>query len=221
MEQHDTQFTIVVNPSNGPEEMTWPAATYIDAVKRMNKFSNVRTLGYIDTANGRTSNATVRNQIATYAGWKSVGEGLTLSGVYFDHTPWENDEDSVARAYLTNVSAAVRFAKGWNGPDEGLVVHNPARILDAEQMTSKPDLVVVYEGTYDDMPNREKLHAQVAAAKRDRSDVAMLVHSVPKTLSGGGLRRIIENVRRDVEWLYVTDLVDEVYSGYRSFWSGG
>jgi len=119
------------------------------------------------------------------------------------------------------VSAAVRFAKGWNGPDEGLVVHNPARILDAEQMTSKPDLVVVYEGTYDDMPNREKLHAQVAAAKRDRSDVAMLVHSVPKTLSGGGLRRIIENVRRDVEWLYVTDLVDEVYLGYRSFWSGG
>jgi len=88
VEQHDTQFTIVVNPSNGPEEMTWPAATYIDAVKRMNKFSNVRTLGYIDTANGRTSNATVRNQIATYAGWKSVGEGLTLSGVYFDHTPW-------------------------------------------------------------------------------------------------------------------------------------
>jgi hypothetical protein len=30
------------------------------------------------------------------------------------------------------------------------------------------------------------------------------------------LRKIVENVRRDVEWLYVTDLTDNVYEGFGS-----
>jgi hypothetical protein len=216
VKQHDTQFTIVVNPSNGPGEATWPTAPFIDAVKKLNRFSNVRTLGYIDTVGGSKSNATVRAQIATYVGWNNVTEGLTLSEVYFDHTLWEDDGDGVAKAYLGNVSAAVRQTDGWSGLGEGLVVHNPGRVPDAEMLSCRPDLVVMYEGTYDDMPSREKLHAQVAAAKRDRTDVAMLVHSTPEALTRGGLRRIIDNVRRDVKWLYVTDLDEDVYADYGS-----
>lgn len=70
--------------------------------------------------------------------------------------------------------------------------------------------------TYDDIRSREKLHAQVAAAKRDRTNVAMLVHSTPEALSWGGLRRIIDKVRRGVEWLYVTDLDEDMYADYGS-----
>jgi hypothetical protein len=46
----------------------------------------------------------------------------------------------------------------------------------------------------------------------------MLINSVPKDIGRGGLRRIVESVRREVEWLYVTDLTDNVYTGYGSVW---
>ena len=179
-------------------------------------YPNVQTLGYIDTGHGNVTNATVRAQIATYAGWKNVTKGLALHGIYFDQTPWKDDEDGVAKAYLRNVSATVRHTDGWARPGEGLVVHNPGRVPDAEMMAYRPDIVVVYEGTYEDMPSRERLHAQVAEAKGDRKDYAMLVHSVPKDLHRGGLRKILERIRRDVEWLYVTDLVVDEYAGYGS-----
>jgi hypothetical protein len=216
VKHHDTNFTIIVNPSRGPGTTTWPSGTYIDAIKKLNVYPNVRTLGYIDTAGGSVSTATVLAQIGTYAGWKDVSKDFALHGIYFDHTPWHDDSSGTATAYLRNVSASVRHSSGWTGPGEGVVVHNPGRVPDAALLAYRPDLVVLYEGGYDRMPSREALHAHVAALKGDRTDSAMLVHSAPSDLSRGALRRIVENVRRDAEWLYVTDLSVDVYAGYGS-----
>ena len=196
--------------------MTWPSATYIAAVKALTIYPNVRTLGYIDTAHGTISSTSVRAQIATYAGWKNVSDGLAMHGIYFDQTPWQDDEDGVAKVYLRNVSATVRHTNGWAGVGEGLVVHNPGRVPDKELMAYRPDLVVVYEGTYNDMPSRDTLHGQLAGAKGHREDFAMLVHSVPKELGRGGLRKIVEKVKKDVQWLYLTDLAEDLYTGYGS-----
>ncbi|KAF2828955.1 hypothetical protein CC86DRAFT_392221 [Ophiobolus disseminans] len=197
----DTRFTVVVSLSNGPGNFTWPPATYIDAIKKLKVFPNMQTLGYIDTSHGNATNTTVRAQIATYAGWQNVTEGLALHDIYFDQTPWEDDDEGVAAAYLRNVSVTVRHTDGWAGPGEGLVMHNPGRVPDVGLMADRPDMVVVYEGIYDNMPSRETLHAQVREAKGDRKDFAMLVRSIPNDLGRGGLRKVVERVRRDVQWL--------------------
>jgi hypothetical protein len=215
---HDIHFSVVVNPNDGPGNATWPSATMIESVQRINKFANVQVLGYIDTANGTMLNATVRTQIATYAGWSNVTEDFALDGIFFDRTPWKNDDEGKVQAYLRNVSATVRTADGWADGRKGLVVHNSGHIPDADLMDEKPDILVMFEGAYSDMPERKALHAELAAAKGERESFAMLVNSVPGDLGRGGLRRIVESVRRDVEWLYLTNLTDNVYAGYSSFW---
>ncbi|KAH7069091.1 Spherulation-specific family 4-domain-containing protein [Paraphoma chrysanthemicola] len=216
LRHHEMPFIVIVNPDHGPTNATWPSATYVAAVKRMNKYSNVRTLGYIDTAQATVSNSSVRAQIATYAGWSNVTADLGLHGIFFDGTPWQDSKDGMARAYMRNVSATVRHTKGWTTEGEGLVVHNPGRLPSKEMMAYKPDIVVAFEGAYAHLPSRERLHEQVADKKRGREDHAALVHSVPRNLGRGGLRRIIEKVRRDVQWLYLTELTEDVYTGYGS-----
>jgi hypothetical protein len=218
VKHHDMKFTVVVNPNDGPGNATWPSATFIDAVERINIYPNVQTLGYINTANGTMLNATVRTEIATYAGWSNVTKDLALDGIYFDQTPSKNDEKGVAKEYLRNVSSTVRDTDGWTEGRKGLVVHNAGHLPDTEMMEYAPDIVVVFESVYSDMPERQALNAELATAKGGREGYAMLVHSVPKDLGRGGLRKIVERVRRDVEWLYVTDLTDNVYTGYSSFW---
>jgi hypothetical protein len=58
----------------------------------------------------------------------------------------------------------------------------------------------------------------LAAVHGQRKNYAMLVNSVPGDLGRGGLRKIIEDVRREVEWLHFTDLTDNVYTAYGSSW---
>ncbi|KAF1919940.1 Spherulation-specific family 4-domain-containing protein [Ampelomyces quisqualis] len=212
IKHHDLPFTLILSPSHGPGNATWPAATYIDAVERVSMYPNVRTVGYIDTANGTVPNTTVRAQAATYAGWRNVSEEMDVRGVYFDRAPSAEGE-----GYLRNVSGAVR---GWGGGEgeAGLVVVNTGRVPVVNSTALEADITVVFEGAYVDLPAREELSMQLAELKGARERYAMLVHSVPKDLGRGGLRRIVERVRRDVEWLYVTDLTEDVYSGYPSFW---
>ncbi|CAO2654975.1 Nn.00g117080.m01.CDS01 [Neocucurbitaria sp. VM-36] len=210
----DTNFTVIINPDSGPGSATWPSATYIAAIKALDVHLNVKTLGYIDTAGGTRDNATIRSEIATYSGWAKVSDKLAINGIYFDHTPWKYADD--VRAYLKNISATVRHSEGFG--DEAMVVHNPGRVPDEGLMAYKPDLTVVFEGVYEDMPRKNKLHDLLDGSKSDRAERAMLVNSVPKDLGTGGLRKIVDDVRREVEWLFVTDLSEDVYAGYGSIW---
>jgi hypothetical protein len=98
------------------------------------------------------------------------------------------------------------------------VVYNPGRVPEIDLMAYKPDVTVVFEGRYVDVPKREELAAKLQAAMGGRESYAMLINSVPKELGRGGLRKIVESVRREVEWLYVTDLTEDVYTGYGSVW---
>lgn len=218
VKHHDTRFTVVVNPNDGLGNATWPSATFIDAVKHINIYPNVQIVGYINVANGTMANATVRTEMATYAGWGNVTKGLALDGIYFDQAPWKGDEQGLIKAYMQNVSTAVRKADGWSSNREGLVVYNSGRLPDMGLMDTKPEITVVFEGAYSDMPEEKTLSTQLAAAKGGRESYAMLVNLTPGDLRRGGLRRIVGRVRRDVEWLYVTDLMDNVNTMYGSFW---
>ncbi|KAI8942631.1 hypothetical protein NX059_000685 [Plenodomus lindquistii] len=206
----DTNFTIVINPADGPGPAVWPTGEYITVVKALNRYPNVQTLGYIDVAGGATDNATVRKEIETYAGWSNVSSDMALAGIFFDHTPYKDDNNTAA--YLKNISTTVRNSDGFVGST--LVVHNPGRIPDASVMGSMPNLTIIFEGAYADMPRKKDLTTKLDGLRQNRDDLAMLVHSTPQDLGRTGLRRIVDDIRRDVEWLYITDLTEKVYEGY-------
>ncbi|KAH7398537.1 Spherulation-specific family 4-domain-containing protein [Pyrenochaeta sp. MPI-SDFR-AT-0127] len=209
---HSVKFTIIINPDNGPGSTVRPSEDYISVVKALNVYPNVQTLGYISTEGGNRDNETVRYEIARYAGWSNVSDTLSLDGIYFDQTPFKDEEN--ARVYLKNISATVRHSEGFRGAP--MVVHNPGRVPDEGLMVYKPDLAIVFEGVYADMPRKENLHNMLEGSRSNRQDLGMLIHSVPSNISRGGLRKIIDDVRRDVEWLFVTDLTEDVYTWYGS-----
>lgn len=68
------------------------------------------------------------------------------------------------------------------------------------------------------MPSRAELSKQVSELGGWRKKYGMLIHSVPRDLGRGGLRRIVERVRRDVKWAYVTDREEDVYGGFSGCW---
>ncbi|KAF1846505.1 uncharacterized protein K460DRAFT_377687 [Cucurbitaria berberidis CBS 394.84] len=191
----DTNFTVIINPDNGPGSDVWPPGVYIEAIKNLNAHTNVQTLGYVNTTGGTRDNATVRADIAKYAGWADVSADLGMQGIYFDETPWQYSDD--ARAYMKNISATVRHSQGFG--NKAMVVQNPGRVPDEGLMAYKPDLTVVFEGAYEDLPRKTRLHNMLDGVTSHRKDRAMLVHSVPKDLGTGGLRKIVDDVRRDVE----------------------
>ncbi|UPX18769.1 uncharacterized protein EKO05_0009060 [Ascochyta rabiei] len=212
----DTKFTIIINPDNGPGNATRPSPEYVDVLNTLEVFPHVQTLGYIRTAGGTRDNATIRAEIATYSGWSNF-QDLKLNGIFFDQTP-SKDEGS-AREYLRNISATVRHSEGFLEPR--LVVHNPGCAPDAGLVRYRVDVVVVFEGLYSDLPSREQLKNQSKDLEQHnmhRENFGMLIHSTPSNIGNIGLRKVIDSLRRDTQWLYITDLIEDVYDGYGSLW---
>ena len=210
----DTKFAVVINPDDGPGNGTRPTSDYVDVLNALQVYPHVQTLGYIRTDRGTRDNATVHAEIATYNGWSKF-QDLRLGGIFFDQTPYR-DEDN-ASAYLRNISATVRHAEGFLEPR--LVVHNPGCVPDVGLVRYRTDMVVMFDGTYSELPSRERLKTSVAGLEQHslhRQNFAMLIRSTPSDTSSARLRKIVDNVRRSVEWLYITDLTEDVYGGYGS-----
>lgn len=186
----------------------------MDVLNALDVYQNVQTLGYVHTDRGARDNATIRKEIATYSGWSKF-QDLKLNGIFFDQTPYR-DEGS-AREYLRNISATVRHSEGFLEPK--LVVHNPGCVPDAGLVRYRADLVVMFEGAFSDLPSREQLKNSVVDLEQSslhRQNFGMFIHSTPSATGSVRLRRVADNVRRSVEWLYMTDLTDDVYGGYGS-----
>jgi hypothetical protein len=84
-------------------------------------------------------------------------------------------------------------------------------------MECKANITVIFEGAYEDRPTREQLKDSLEGLGK-REEFAMLVSSTPQDLGRVKLRRLVESIKRDVEWLHVTDLADGFYGGYGSLW---
>ena len=208
-----TNFAVIISIDHGPSDTAWPSGVYIAPIKRLNRLPNVQTIGYVDTAYGSRDNETVRKEIVTYAGWNN--SGIAISGIFFDHTPAEDMNN--ARAYLKNVSVTVRHSEGFLEPS--LVVHNPGKVPEKNMKSYHADVTVVFDGEFKDMPERKELKAKLRDLNGRREDFAEIVHSVPRTISRGGVRKIINSARRNVGWLFVTDrLGDNKYEWYSDRW---
>jgi hypothetical protein len=155
----------------------------------------------------------VREDITTYAGWNK--SGIAIHGIYFDRTPLHDGDDG--REYLKNISATVRHEEGFLEPK--LVVHGAGAVPDVDMMSDHADITVVFEGRYEDLPDIENMSRDLKALDGTRQNYACIVHSVPNSVPRGGIRKIIDMTRRNVEWLYVTDQEgDTRYEGYSGRW---
>ncbi|KAF2866430.1 Spherulation-specific family 4-domain-containing protein [Massariosphaeria phaeospora] len=213
IKHRELNFTVIVDPSNGPSTPPHPGSLYVEAIKRLNVFPNVHTIGYVNIEHAHRDNATVHREIATYAGW-ATETGLALHGIFFDQTPSEDIGD--AKQYLKSASATVCHSDGFLEPK--LVVHNPGRVPNSSLESYHADVTVVFEGAFEDVPTRDKIRAQLNDRSGGRSDYAYLVHSMPQENGKIGLRRLINGVRRDIQWLYVTDRKENVYGDYSAHW---
>ncbi|KAJ8116450.1 hypothetical protein OPT61_g2138 [Boeremia exigua] len=212
VQHQDVKFTVIINPDSGPGNGTRPSTKYVNILNTLELYPHVQTLGYISTERGTRDDSTVRAEISAYSGWSKF-QNLKLNGVFFDQTPYK--DEGGAREYLRNISATVRHSKGFLEPK--LVVHNPGRVPDTGLVRYRTDMVVIFEGAYDDLPGRKQLKNRVAELEQHslhRQNFGMLIHSTPSHSSNVRLRKDVDGLRRHVEWLYITDLTENVYSGY-------
>jgi hypothetical protein len=109
------QFTIIVNPHNGPGSSALPDAQYSQEIPKLNAHANVCTLGYVSTRWCQRDQSEVLQDIATYAGWsKEHGTSeLAVHGIFFDETP--NQYSAEVGAYLTSIDNTVKETSGILG----------------------------------------------------------------------------------------------------------
>jgi hypothetical protein len=105
-----------VNPSSGPGPHALPDSNYTQAIPELNRYDNVRLLGYVATTYTKRNISLVRQDIETYSEWptKSSNPDLAVQGIFFDETPQKYDANSLA--YLQSLTATVMKMTGL-GPD--------------------------------------------------------------------------------------------------------
>lgn len=68
------------------------------------------------------------------------------------------------------------------------------------------------------LPNHEVLKQQLSAMPGRRENYGVLIHSLPRETGRTGLRRLINELKKDVQHIFVTDRREEVYREFPKIW---
>lgn len=109
----EVNFTVVINPGNGPGPNSLPDANYTREVPALASYPNVRLLGYVHTTYATRNISLARRDIETYAAWPTASSNpnMTVRGIFFDETPQEYSAQSLA--YLRNLTDLVKDQDGF------------------------------------------------------------------------------------------------------------
>ncbi|KAJ5632895.1 hypothetical protein N7490_009234 [Penicillium lividum] len=212
----NVNFTIVINPGNGPGSNDLPDANYTSAVPRLSSYANVRLLGYVHTSYTTRNAAAVYRDIKTYAEWPthSGNPDLAVRGIFFDETPQQYSVHSFD--YLQNLT---QLTKGLNGLGSNpYVVHNPGAVPDSRYL-STADSTVVFEETYSTFQERHGASLLMPIRDNDRTQRAVLIHSVPEGVEGSELRHLVQKVRKVADEVFITHLSTDYYASFGSKWA--
>ncbi|KAJ5226134.1 Spherulation-specific family 4 [Penicillium chermesinum] len=187
------QFQVIINPSSGPGssgkshppiKSTWfkhltlryseyPDESYISAVAKLNNYSNVQTLGYVDTQFTTRDVSDVENDVSIYQGWSSYkNSNITISGIFFDDAPNENNEAKIS--YMQQISSTAKSS------NMRFVVFNPGTTLQsgsAKGYFDAADLIVEFENTYSTWISSTP--ADHFSGKADYSKDAIILYNAP------------------------------------------
>jgi len=210
-------FTVVVNPSNGPGLGAGPDANYTRELPRLNTFSNVRTVGYVSTDYLARDPGAILRDIEVYSAWSenATVHNMGVKGIFLDETPAIYDDDSAEA--LESVAASIRSATGFGS--NSLIVHNPGMIPDARYMEFS-NLSVVFEGTYSTYQIygfSKTISRFLDAGDIDPESAAVIIHSLPSEIWEADQLGLLRQVKSLVGNVFVTGLAADYYA---SFWEG-
>lgn len=209
-------FTIVINPHNGPGSGVGPDENYAREIRRLNSYANIRTVGYVATGYAKREIAAVLQDVSAYSRWsKNATSGLGMHGIFFDETPSQYEPSSAQ--FLDTAHAAVRSEDGF-GP-QGLVINNPGTIPDI-LLLKGPDVTVVFEGEYDAYETHNIGQAIASLERRipTGTEVACIMHSVPKAIAKWEMEETVQELRKVADSVFITELSADYYSSFGPSW---
>ncbi|KAJ5306429.1 hypothetical protein N7508_005444 [Penicillium antarcticum] len=207
----DVNFTVVINPGNGPGPDSLPDANYTREIPNLSSYENVRLLGYVYTSYAKRNVSSIRKDIQTYADWptNSSNPNLAVQGIFFDETPQQYDTQTLT--YLQGLTDFVKDLESL-GPDQ-FVVHNPGAVPDSRYLATA-DSTVVFEAAYTTFQERQGARLFTSIDNSNRSQLCAIVHSVPEAVEGKSLRGLVKEVRRVADEVYITHLSTDYYASF-------
>ncbi|KAJ5335177.1 hypothetical protein N7452_007580 [Penicillium brevicompactum] len=212
----DVNFTVVINPGNGPGPNALPDANYTREIPKLTAYENVRLLGYVHTTYATRNVSSIRKDIQTYADWptNSSNPNLAVRGIFFDETPQQYEPQTLS--YLQGLTDFVKDLKGL-GPNQ-FVVHNPGAVPDSRYLATA-DSTVVFEAAYNTFQERQGAKLFTDIADSNRTQLCAIVHSVPEEVEGKSLRGLVKEVRKVADEVYITHLSTDYYASFGDKWT--
>ncbi|RAH41110.1 spherulation-specific family 4 protein [Aspergillus brunneoviolaceus CBS 621.78] len=205
-ERPDLNFTVIINPSSGPGNTTYPDEAYSTEVERLASYANVRRVGYVRTGYATRNISSVLADVSTYAGWANQSAELAMDGIFFDEAPYVYSADKVE--YMNTINAVVKNSTGLQG--ERMVIHNPGTIPDSRYNANTTDVTVVFESSYDDYHTQK---GKLNALASDRTGYSYMLHSVPE-MGNSTLRSLVDQLSLKAEYLFLTTLTEDYYESF-------
>jgi len=140
IEAHPSQnWTIVVNPNSGPDPLD---DEYITAIRKLNSYPQVQTIGYVYCSYGKRTIDAVTQDIKTYKSWQPV----QVKGIFIDEAPSEPNSQNLK--YIKSIYDIVKTS--FDGP----LVINPG-VTVAREFYKVSDIVVSFEAAHSELFNRQ------------------------------------------------------------------
>lgn len=111
-------FTVTINPNNGPGTSPYPNDDYISEIEKLNRLSNARILGYVHTSYAQRDIQSVLKDVAIYSGWAKGNldastPGFAVQGIFVDEVPSVYSPD--VAEYLKTINIAIKNSPGILG----------------------------------------------------------------------------------------------------------
>ena len=198
------QWQVVINPNSGPGTTGYPSdPNIISGIAKLNSYSNVNTVGYVDTAHGQRDIASVNAETDVYASWAGYSDAnIAIGGIYFDDV--SSEETSSMYSYYETVATHARSSFKSSAAH---VVFNPGYRAPT-QLFSYTDTMVEFE---DSLANYESEGIIDQIPTEFRSQSALQIYSTPEGTDVGSL--IGKMVQSGIEAVYFgEDCCYKVYS---------
>lgn len=201
----DVRFDIIVNPDTGPGGAACPDSNWISTLQQLSTYDNIRTLGYVHTANrfdcgdsGTDICVTtapveqVNANVTKYVGWGECDGGVAIDGIFFDESPYQANPDFVQ--YMQTASSFASSAL----PAGSELVFNAGAAVQDPQYWALTDYICVLENSEAGWRADGGLAAVEARVQGGFADQAAVILY--------GYRSGVQRLRSDVQAIVETGL---------------
>jgi hypothetical protein len=202
----NVNFTVVINPCNGPCVAGVPTEPYLAEVPKLKNYTNVHTLGYVATNYSNRPIDDVLEEIRTWAIWPKANSNdkMSVDGIFFDEVPgsyeWEKYD------YLQKATNEVKAADGLR---QKIVVHNPGVLPGIySNYLNLADITVVFENTFMEWLEQDKFNALASfstSANIPKSKLAVMMHTLPN-LNDDMVQWVTKELVGMVGWSFVSSV---------------